>query len=498
MSMIADRNMVFGAAFGMTGMVIMIAWAVGRILPSSAGELQLLSVLLVLLSPLPVLIAVSGLRLRNDQEGNAALQSIRDPLTKLYNQDTFWDLLEYETERSVRQNYRFSLLHVDLDNFKVINDRYGHDAGDSFLVRFTEIFREAIRKGDIAARYGGDNFTAILPVCDEEQAQSAARRILESLRRHAHVLPDGTAVRITASIGVAVYPDHAQNGGDLFLLADSMLKQAKTGGKDRYSVPSDQVNFAELRSAGAKSILIMEALRAKRIVPYFQPIISVKQGTLLAYEVLTRIVLPDRVVPAAEFIEEAEGMGAIGRISQLIFERAFALARQEQYQGRLFFNISPRALATDDFIPSIRKLIRDYAIMPSQIVFEITERDTVKNLKLLEERVQGLKDEGFRFAIDDFGSGYASFRYIKAFSVDYLKVDGAFVRHMAAENHAERAIVSSIASLAGSLGIETIAEYVESESILGNVESVGIDYAQGYYIQHPSPHLSNGRGHATA
>jgi len=414
----------------------------------------------------------------------------RDPLTNLYNQTSFWDLLEYETNRSRRQQYKFSLLVIDLDNFKSINDTYGHETGDSFLKEFSLILKSAVRSGDIAARYAGDQFSAILPLCDESQANIVAGRIIDGFRSFTYPLANGASLKGTVSVGVAVYPDHAKEARDLFLLADNMLTQAKSSGKDRLSMPSEQDNVETLKSMGEKSILILEALAHKRIVPYFQPIMDVRDSRIEAFEVLTRIVRPDSVITASEFIETAESMGAIGRIDYQLFEHALARVRECRYAGNLFLNLSPKALVLAEFMPTIRKIMRDYGLEPSKLIFEITERDTVKNLKLVEKFIRELKQEGFRFAIDDFGSGYSSFQYIKTFSVDFLKVDGEFIRHLGGGSGAvEKHIVTSIAALAGHLKIKTIAEYVESENILGEVRSAGIDYAQGYYIQKPSPDL---------
>jgi diguanylate cyclase (GGDEF)-like protein len=413
----------------------------------------------------------------------------RDPLTNLYNQISFWDLLKYETERSKRQRYKFSLLVIDIDNFKTLNDTYGNEIGDSYLKSFSSILRAAIRGGDIAARYDGDQFTAILPVCDEGQAYIVAQRFIESVRELSLPLPDGGMLKGTASIGVAVYPDHAQEARDLYLLADSKLSQSKSFGKDRLSMPTGQDDVAALKSIGEKNIMILEALSRRQFVPYFQPIMNIRDMKVEAYEVLTRIVIGDRVIAAAEFIETAEGMGAVGKIDYQLLDMAFSRVREKNYQGYLFLNLSPKALILNEFMPTVRRFLTDYHIDPSKMVFEITERDTVKNLTLVEQFVHDLKGEGFRFAIDDFGAGYSSYQYLKTFSVDYLKVDGEFIRNMGENGSTERAIVKSIASLAESLGIKTIAEYVETREILGQVESSGIDYAQGYYIQRPSPDL---------
>ena len=413
----------------------------------------------------------------------------RDPLTNLYNQISFWDLLKYETERSKRQQYKFSILVIDIDNFKTVNDTYGHEIGDSYLKSFSSILRAAVRSGDIAARYDGDQFTAILPVCDEGQAYIVAQRFIESVRELSLPLPDGGTLKGTVSVGVAVYPDHAQEARDLYLLAGSKLSQAKSFGKDRLSMPTDQDTVAALKSIGEKNIMILEALSRKQFVPYFQPIMNIKTTKIEAYEVLTRIVVGDRVIAAAEFIETAEGMGAVGKIDYQLIDMAFSRVREKNYTGYLFLNLSPKALILNEFMPTVRRLLTDYHIDPSKMVFEITERDTVKNLNLVEHFVHDLKGEGFRFAIDDFGAGYSSYQYLKTFSVDYLKVDGEFIRNMGENGSTEKAIVKSIAALAENLGIKTIAEYVETSAILGQVESTGINYAQGYYIQRPSPDL---------
>jgi diguanylate cyclase (GGDEF)-like protein len=172
----------------------------------------------------------------------------RDSLTNLYNQISFWDLLEYETSRSKRQEYKFSLLVIDIDNFKVINDTYGHETGDNFLKEFSSILKSAIRSGDIASRYYGDQFAAILPVCDEGQARTVAKRIIDSIRSYSFPLVQGVAIKGTVSIGIAVYPDNAKEAKDIFLLADNMLTQSKLFGKDRLSLPSEQGDMPRVTS----------------------------------------------------------------------------------------------------------------------------------------------------------------------------------------------------------------------------------------------------------
>jgi diguanylate cyclase (GGDEF)-like protein len=469
---------------------------VGVMMLVMSGEMpsfpKIMTALLLALSPIPVTSSIFLIRAIDRYAAEMETFATRDPLTGLYNQHTFWDLLQYETQRAKRQSYKFSLLMIDLDNFKVINDKYGHEIGDLYLKEFADVLRTAVRKGDIPARYEGDNFMAILPICDEEQAYVVATRIMDTMRGKAITLPDGLQIQETVSIGASVFPSHAEQPHDLYLLADSMLNHAKSSGKDHMSFPSEQDNIALLRNLGETNILILEALHSKKnkkLVPYFQPIVDVKTRTVLAYEVLTRIIVNDRIIPASQFIEAAENMGAIGKIDYQLIEQAFEIVKEKNYPGTLFLNLSPKATVVRDFIPTVRSLFRAFGIKPETMIFEITERDTIKNIQVVESFFHKLKDEGFRFAIDDFGSGYSSFQYLKSFPVDYLKVDGEFIRSMGRGGAVEKEIVASIALLANRLKIKTIAEFVEDEAILREVDSAGIHYAQGYYIQRPSPDL---------
>ena len=471
----------------------LLAIAIGLVTVAYDGSKvhRTVAVLLFVLSFFPFVIAFIVHKNLNAFARQAKQFVTRDPLTDLYNQKTFRDLLGYEIVRAKRHKYSFSIMLVDLDDFKSINDIHGRETGDSYLCDFSTLLKTAIRMGDIAARYSGDNFAALLPVCDEAQAYIVAKRLNEIVREYTFHLPNGALASITLSIGLAVYPDHAQDAPSLFQVAHSMLRQAKVFGKDRIGIPSDDLSIDLLKSAGQKSIFIMDSIRRKRIVPYFQPIVDAKNKSVMAFEVLTRIVMPERIVAAAEFIEEAEGMGAIGKIDYLLIDQALATVKRHEYKGKLFFNLSPKALVMNEFMPTMRGFMNHYHVEPQQLVFEITERDTVKKMSQVENIIQGLKEDGFQLAIDDFGAGYSSFQYIKMFKVDYLKIDGEFINSMnGANSKMERAIVSNIAALAGELGIKTIAESVESEPILDHVRSAGIDFAQGYFIQHPEPDLN--------
>ncbi|HEX9778258.1 MAG TPA: bifunctional diguanylate cyclase/phosphodiesterase [Geopsychrobacteraceae bacterium] len=414
----------------------------------------------------------------------------RDPLTHLYNQRMFWELLDYELFRAMRHEYQFTVLFIDLDNFKRVNDNYGHSFGDQFLVATTRQIRQVLRDGDILTRYGGDELAVILPEIGEEQGYAAAERIRNAIETLALAAPDGSTVKATISIGLAAFPEHAGDAKTLFLVADNMMYKAKKEGKNAIGCPCAADLEDIFRKNEERNSLIYRALdHEELILPYFQPIVAVARNEIQIHELLMRIVDGERVVPAGEFVEQAENLGLMHRFDLILIRKAFQQIQAVGYQGVLFVNISPKSLITGRFIRAIRELAQTYGVVPHNIVFEITERETCKNLNALEKFVVELKNEGFRFAVDDFGSGYSSFQYIKSFSIDFLKIDGEFIACLPYDQ-TYQAFVKSMVTLAQELGIKTVAEFVETEEILQLVNAFGIDYAQGYHIGRPAENFA--------
>lgn len=442
---------------------------------------------MVIESILTTLINVVGsIKAINKYTHDLEYYATRDPLTNLFNQRVFNEMLAYEKGRAERKNYKFSMMVLDFDNFKNVNDRFGHAFGDVMLQTFANRVHDVLRPGDVFGRYGGDEFVILLPETDIEQAFVVANRIIKAVREIEKVTDQGQKAHVTCSIGIANYPDHAQSTKELFVVADNMMYKSKHTGKDQISIPTQDELYDLYHRNTAKTSFLLDVLDNENwIEAHFQPILTTASPDKIeVHELLMRIRHDGELVVANDFIDVAESMGIVNKLDYILIKQAFKKIHETGYQGLLFINLSPKAMILNEFINRVKDLAQDYDIHPNRIVFELTERETVRNIALLEKFVRDLKFEGFRFAIDDFGSGFSSFQYLKHFPIDYLKIEGEFISSMLTDR-IDHAFVKSALALADSIGIETIAEFVESQEILDEVNKLGIHYAQGYFVGRP-------------
>jgi len=409
----------------------------------------------------------------------------RDPLTNLYNQRIFWELLGYEINRAERHRYKFSLLVIDLDNFKNINDSYGHAFGDKYLRAIADAIRSALRQGDILGRYGGDEFAVVLPEADEEQGFSVATRIREYIDSTTLTTPDGGGVKATASVGLAVFPTHAANAKDLFIFADSMMYRAKQQGKNTVLAPTAEDVMEVFKKTSDMTLMVIKAIEERAVIPFYQPIVNLSTNDIEALEVLSRIRYKDQIFSASEFIEIAEKTGMVNRLDHDLIEKVFHALSETDFKWLVFINLSPKSLILKDFIAVVVKHAIQHGIDFSRIVFELKERDIIKNLSLVEKFAYDLHLQGFKFAVDDFGSGYSLFRYIRNLPIDFVKIDETFIKRLAIDPK-DYAFVKSISLFCKDLGIKTVAESIEESTVHEKARLVGVDYGQGFYIGPPS------------
>ncbi|WP_239988644.1 putative bifunctional diguanylate cyclase/phosphodiesterase [Paramagnetospirillum kuznetsovii] len=408
--------------------------------------------------------------------------SIRDPLTRLYNRRKFDEFLDHEADRAKRTGDSFCIAHIDLDDFKNINDTFGHPIGDLVLKEIASVLVREVRRTDVVARVGADEFSVLLPETDPEEGRQVADKLRQTITDLALGLPVG-GVRVTASIGLASFPDNAENARKMSIAADVALYKAKRSGKNQVAVigESDDTT-AVIFSQGE---MVRTALAEGRLVPFFQPIVAAADGTIAAYEVLARVVDGDSAVCAGDFIEAAEELGLAGEIDDAVFDRALeAMSAGILGNAKVFVNLSAKSITNRERMLSIPRRLAEAGIAPARVVLEITEREALPHFGDVVSMVNELRAQGLAFALDDFGSGFSSFLYLKYITVDYVKIEGSFVRQVVTDPR-DRIMVEHIHSMAKSFGMITIAEFVEDQDTLELLREMGIDLCQGFHLGMP-------------
>lgn len=413
--------------------------------------------------------------------------SERDPLTNLYNRRKFEEFLKIEVERGLRHDRSFSLIMMDVDNFKHINDTYGHPVGDLALKELSAVLERRMRRTDVIARLGGDEFAILLPDTDQEKGLIAAENLRRDLGETVMHLPVGNT-RVHASFGLVTFPENGADVEKLTIAMDVAMYKAKRLGKNRVAT-MDAMEEGLVMEVFNKGQQIQRALSEDRIVPFFQPITPPGSSVPYAYEVLARLRDGETTISAGQFIESAEELGLAQAIDEAVFRKGLAEAARTGTKGlKLFFNLSARTIGDVDWMRGLPGLIRQEGLEPTQVVLEITEREALPNFDKLIELMGELRQQGVAFALDDFGSGFSSFLYLKYLTVDYVKIEGSFVRHMASDQR-DQVMVHHIHAMAHEFGLKTIAEFVEDEETSRLLVEMGVDFAQGYHLGRPSETL---------
>ena len=423
-------------------------------------------------------------------EAEILKQANFDELTGLPNRRLFNDRLEQAIKKSKRDKSLIALLLIDLDHFKEVNDTSGHGVGDLLLVEAALRLRFCVRDYDTVARLGGDEFTVILSSLDDySDISRVAQDIIDSISRP--YLIQGREMFVSASIGIALNPDDADNACDLIKSADQAMYQAKKDGRSRYHFFTKSMQDA-VDLKGRLTTDLRRALTEGQFEVYYQPIIDLGTGSVSKAEALLRWKHPQLgFVSPAVFIPLAEDTGTIHDIGYWVFMQASRQVKKLRGSlGRDFqisVNISPLQFFTAerDRIHWADQLT-SMELIKGSIAIEITEGLLMNNDSGITDSLLKYRDAGIQVAIDDFGTGYSALSYLKKFDIDYLKIDKSFTRNLAL-GAPDVALCEAIVTMAHKLGLKVIAEGVETEQQRGLLTQIGCNYGQGYLFSMPLP-----------
>ncbi len=432
--------------------------------------------------------------IRSITEEKALLERIaydakHDSLTGLVNRNEFDRQLKRVLKKAIDSEIESILCYLDLDHFKVVNDAAGHSAGDQLLVKLVRILEDKVRSSDIVARLGGDEFGIILEHCPLNNAIGVCEEILSSINQFVFEW-DQQRFKVGTSIGIAMITENSSNEALIMSQADMACYRAKELGRNQIHIAhTDDTAIMERSSEFSYVSAITDALNNDRLFLMKQPIVPVinEDHIVPHYEVLSRILDDkDNIIPPNEFIRIAERYGMIVDVDRFVIKKSFQYHAKEHADDDVVMsiNLSGNTVSDPYILKYIKQEIDKFDLNPSSICFEITETAAISSINKAINVINELKGIGVKFALDDFGSGLSSFGYLKDLPVDFLKIDGAFVKNIV-KNEKDRAIVRSINEVAKAMGMRTIAEFVENAEILEVLQDIGVDYAQGYGIGKP-------------
>jgi diguanylate cyclase (GGDEF)-like protein/PAS domain S-box-containing protein len=413
-----------------------------------------------------------------------------DALTGLFNRHRFEEELNRQVAHSAHYGGGGALLILDLDNFKYVNDAFGHHAGDELIRSVAGLMSRRLRAADVVARLGGDEFGILLSGVDAAEARSVATSLVDLVRGHPSTVGD-RALRITGSVGVTLLDRPELTAEQLLVEGDVAMYQAKEAGRDGVHVHRPGTSPNAPRQTGlAWTDRIKTALERDLFVVHSQPIVRLAGDPGARYELLIRMAgEDDQLVPPSAFLPAAERFGLARDIDAWMVRRAVDLIDAERTAGRsvvLEVNLSARSIGEPDFPMTIERALEEASIDPASLVFEITEMAAIANIEQVRRFASRIREMGCEFALDDFGAGFGSFYYLKHLSVDYLKIDGEFVRGLE-RSQIDQRMVKAMVEIAAALELRTIAECVETVESLRLLQQYGVDFAQGYHIARPGP-----------
>lgn len=414
-------------------------------------------------------------------------QATHDPLTGLANRNLLYEIFQQNSKQVNRTNTQIALLFIDLDNFKVINDSLGHDNGDKLLIQVANILTASLREGDVAARIGGDEFSILLiNITSPAQVNAIIDRLFYELAKP--IPMDKHLIKITASMGISIFPNDAQDIQTLLKLADTALYQAKEKGRNQYHYYSIELYQAHQRAYGL-GIDLQRAYEKQEFLLMYQPFVSTTTGQIIGFESLLRWNHPKRgLLEASDFIHILERSPLIIPLSEWIIKTACQQAKTWQEKNLLFgsiaINVSAAQFTRNPLSSIIDSILTEMQLDPTAIELEITETLFIEYNEKLDQEIDSLKKMGISLVMDDFGMGYSGLSYLKHLPVQKIKIDKAFINNCQ-NDYLDQTIINAITTMAHNLQIKVIAEGVENERQLQLLQAQGVDGIQGYYYSKP-------------
>jgi diguanylate cyclase (GGDEF)-like protein len=412
----------------------------------------------------------------------------RDSLTGLYNRRRFQEELDRFITDADRRKSQGALLFFDLDEFKYVNDTFGHGAGDAMLIRIAGEVGKLIRRNEVFSRLGGDEFAILMPEADRREIEALAERIVRSVAQ----IPfrfEAQNLRLTASLGIALYPESASNGEDLIAHADAAMYQAKGAGKNAWRVYRSDMDMSQAMVTRLSwNDRISHALENDLLVLHFQGVFHIDDASTLSHlEVLVRMrdkEAPGGFIMPGHFIPFAEKSGKILDIDRWVIATSIALLGSSPAIPSLAVNISGRSFDEPTLPQYISELLKAHGVAPQRLLVELTETSAVTDLHDAQRFIEALRQTGCTVCLDDFGTGFSSFAYLKHLNADILKIDGLFIRDLV-NYHDNQVFVKAIVDVARGLRKTTVAEFVEDAETLEMLRQFGVDQAQGYHLDMP-------------
>ncbi|WP_290636864.1 EAL domain-containing protein [Aquisalimonas sp.] len=410
-----------------------------------------------------------------------------DPLTGLHNRHRFQEHLDRMLKTARRLESRFALMYFDLDDFKHINDNFGHRAGDTVLVRAAGEVSSLVRGGEVFARLGGDEFAILAEISSDDEPTHLAKRILHAIT----AIPlrfRGSNLRLTASLGIALFPAHGTEADDLVAHADAAMYQAKNQGKNTWAVYDPERSDTEaMLERMSWSQRIAQALDHGRFELHFQGVYHAADRTLSHLEALVRMQNEsphgDLLMPG-QFIPLAEKTGQIMEIDRWVLRCGIETLQRHPSVPALAVNVSGRSIDEPGLPHFIRESLEQHGVDPGRLIIEITETAAVAEMQNAQRFIEQMHQTGCAVCLDDFGSGFSTFAYLKYLAVRVLKIDGMFVQDLP-NNPDNQAFVRAMIDVSQGLGKRTVAEFVENEDTLQMLRSIGVDLVQGYHLDSP-------------